>query len=67
MQFVRAKRKAEDQIARIQASGQTNIYSRSRHRLPVAAEDDAKAKHVILLSAGDTTLPISRAGQAHGR
>ena len=54
MQFVRAKRKAEDQIARIQASGQTNIYPALGIVYRLLQKTDAKAKHVILLSDGDT-------------
>ena len=54
MQYVRAKRKAEDQIARIQASGQTNIYPALSMVYRLLQKTDAKAKHVILLSDGDT-------------
>ncbi|HEV8262821.1 MAG TPA: VWA domain-containing protein, partial [Burkholderiales bacterium] len=54
MQYVRAKRKAEDQIARIQASGQTNIYPALGIVYRMLQKTDAKAKHVILLSDGDT-------------
>jgi uncharacterized membrane protein/uncharacterized protein YegL len=54
MQYVRAKRKAEDQIARIQASGQTNIYPALSSIYRLLQKTDAKAKHVILLSDGDT-------------
>ena len=54
MQYVRAKRKAEDQIARIQASGQTNIYPALGIVYRLLQKTDAKAKHVILLSDGDT-------------
>jgi uncharacterized membrane protein len=54
MQYVRAKRKAEDQITRIQASGQTNIYPALSMVYRLLQKTDAKAKHVILLSDGDT-------------
>lgn len=54
MQHVRAKRKAEDQIARIQASGQTNIYPALGIVYRLLQKTNAKAKHVILLSDGDT-------------
>jgi hypothetical protein len=54
MQYVRARRKAEDQIARIQASGQTNIYPALGIVYRLLQKTDAKAKHVILLSDGDT-------------
>jgi uncharacterized membrane protein len=54
MQFVRAKRKAEDQISRIQASGQTNIYPALGIVYRLLQKAEAKTKHVILLSDGDT-------------
>ncbi len=68
MQYVRAKRKAEDQIARIQASGQTNIYPALGIVYRLLQKTDAKAKHVILLSDGDThPADFETLGQAHGR
>ncbi len=54
MQSVRSKRKAEDQISRIQASGQTNIYPALGIVYRLLQKAEAKAKHVILLSDGDT-------------
>lgn len=54
MQYVRAKRKAEDQISRIQASGQTNIYPALGIVYRLLQKTNAEAKHVILLSDGDT-------------
>jgi Ca-activated chloride channel homolog len=54
MQYVRSKRKAEDQISRIQASGQTNIYPALGIVYRLLQKTDSKAKHVILLSDGDT-------------
>ncbi len=54
MQQVRSKRRAEDQISRIQASGQTNIYPALGIVYRMLQQVDAKAKHVILLSDGDT-------------
>lgn len=54
MQAVRSKRKAEDQISRIQASGQTNIYPALGIVYRMLQKTEAKAKHVILLSDGDT-------------
>jgi uncharacterized membrane protein len=54
MQYVRSKRKAEDQISRIQASGQTNIYPALGIVYRLLQKTDAKRKHVILLSDGDT-------------
>jgi uncharacterized membrane protein len=54
MQSVRSKRKAEDQISRIQASGQTNIYPALGIVYRLLQKTEAKAKHVILLSDGDT-------------
>ena len=54
MQYVRSRRKAEDQISRIQASGQTNIYPALGIVYRLLQKIDSKAKHVILLSDGDT-------------
>ena len=54
MQYVRSRRKAEDQISRIQASGQTNIYPALGIVYRLMQKTDSKAKHVILLSDGDT-------------
>jgi len=54
MQPVRSKRKAEDQISRIQASGQTNIYPALGVVYRLLQKTEAKTKHVILLSDGDT-------------
>jgi uncharacterized membrane protein len=54
LQQVRSKRRAEDQIARIQASGQTNIYPALGVVYRMLQQADAQAKHVILLSDGDT-------------
>jgi uncharacterized membrane protein len=54
MQYVRSRRKAEDQISQIQASGQTNIYPALGIVYRLLQKTDSKAKHVILLSDGDT-------------
>ena len=54
LQFVRSKRKAEDLIDRIQASGQTNIYPALATAWRMLQNIDTKRKHVILLSDGDT-------------
>jgi len=54
LQYVRSRRKAEDQISRIQASGQTNIYPALGIIYRLLQKTEAKAKHVILLSDGDT-------------
>jgi Ca-activated chloride channel family protein len=54
IQYVRSKRKAEDQISRIQASGQTNIYPALGIVYRLLQKTESKAKHVILLSDGDT-------------
>ena len=54
IQYVRSRRKAEDQISRIQASGQTNIYPALGIVYRLMQRTDSKAKHVILLSDGDT-------------
>ncbi|MCC7548231.1 MAG: VWA domain-containing protein [Burkholderiales bacterium] len=54
LQYVRSKRRAEDLIDRIQASGQTNIYPALATAWRVLEKNTAKRKHVILLSDGDT-------------
>ncbi len=54
MQYVRSRRKAQDQISRIQASGQTNIYPALGIVYRLLQKTDSKARHVILLSDGDT-------------
>lgn len=54
MHQVRSKRKAEAQISRIQASGQTNIYPALGIVYRMLRDVDARTKHVILLSDGDT-------------
>lgn len=54
LQYVRSRKKAEDLISRIQASGQTNIYPALQLTYRALAKSGAKSKHVILLSDGDT-------------
>jgi uncharacterized membrane protein len=54
LQYVRSKRKAEDLIDRIQASGQTNIYPALATAWRWLQDHPARRKHVILLSDGDT-------------
>ena len=54
MHQVRSKRKAEAQISRIQASGQTNIYPAMGIVYRLLRKAEARTKHVILLSDGDT-------------
>lgn len=54
MQPLKAKRKVEDLISRIQASGQTSIYPALQIAFRMLNEQDVKSKHVILLSDGDT-------------
>ena len=54
MHQVRSKRKAEAQISRIQASGQTNIYPAMGIVYRMLRDTEARTKHVILLSDGDT-------------
>lgn len=51
---VRSKRKAEDLISRFTASGQTNIYPALQMAYRMLVDVPLKAKHVILLSDGDT-------------
>ncbi|HWA13527.1 MAG TPA: VWA domain-containing protein [Burkholderiales bacterium] len=54
LEKVRSKRKAEDQISRIQASGQTNIYPALGITYRLLQKSRSRNKHVILLSDGDT-------------
>jgi uncharacterized membrane protein len=54
MQAVHSRRKAQDQISRIQASGQTNIYPALGIVYRMLQKTQSRAKHVILLSDGDT-------------
>jgi Ca-activated chloride channel family protein len=54
LQYVRSKRRAEDLIDRIQASGQTNIYPALATAWRMLQNHPAKRKHVIVLSDGDT-------------
>lgn len=54
LQYVRSRKRAEDLISRIQASGQTNIYPALQLTYRALAKSGAKSKHVILLSDGDT-------------
>ncbi|MEX0958221.1 MAG: VWA domain-containing protein [Burkholderiales bacterium] len=54
MQDARAKRRAEDQISRIQTSGQTNIYPALVMVNELLEKETARTKHVILLSDGET-------------
>ena len=56
-----SKRRAEDLIGSMTASGQTNIYNALWHAYHLLADSHAKTKHVILLSDGDTAPPPSRA------
>jgi uncharacterized membrane protein len=51
---VRSKRKAEDLISRFTASGQTNMYPALQMAYRMLVDLPIKAKHVILLSDGDT-------------
>ena len=51
---MRSKRRAEDLIDRIQASGQTNIYPALATAWRMLQNHPAKRKHVIVLSDGDT-------------
>jgi Ca-activated chloride channel homolog len=51
---VRSKRRAEDLIDRIQASGQTNIYTALAVAYRWLQNATPKSRHVILLSDGDT-------------
>ena len=61
LQYVRSKRRAEDLIDRIQASGQTNIYPALATAWRMLQNHPAKRKHVIVLSDGDTAPADSTA------
>jgi uncharacterized membrane protein/uncharacterized protein YegL len=54
LELVRSKRRAEDLINRIEASGQTNIYPALASAWRQLQNHPAKRKHVIVLSDGDT-------------
>ena len=54
LQQVRSRRRAEDLIDRIQASGQTNIYPALAIAFRWLQNAESKSRHVILLSDGDT-------------
>ena len=54
LQQIRSKRKAENLIDHIQASGQTNIYPALATAFRWLQHAAAKRRHVILLSDGDT-------------
>jgi uncharacterized membrane protein len=54
LQYVRSKRRAEELIERIQASGQTNIYPALATAWRMLQNQKVTRKHVILLSDGDT-------------
>jgi uncharacterized membrane protein len=54
LQYVRSKRRAEELIDRIQASGQTNIYPALATAWRMLQNQKVSRKHVILLSDGDT-------------
>jgi uncharacterized membrane protein/uncharacterized protein YegL len=54
LQAVRSRRRAEDLIDRIQASGQTNIYPALAIAFRWLQNAEPKSRHVILLSDGDS-------------
>ncbi|HYL18611.1 MAG TPA: VWA domain-containing protein [Burkholderiales bacterium] len=54
LQPVRSRRRAEDLIDRIQASGQTNIYPALAIAFRWLQNAESKSRHVILLSDGDS-------------
>ena len=54
LQMVRSKKRAEEKISRIQASGQTNIYPALGIVYRMLKDLKYTSKHVILLSDGDT-------------
>jgi hypothetical protein len=48
------KRRAEDLMSSLQASGQTNIFNGMLYAYRLLEKSQAKAKHIILMSDGDT-------------
>ena len=54
LKMVRSKKRAEEKISRIQASGQTNIYPALGIVHRMLKDLKGTSKHVILLSDGDT-------------
>ena len=48
------KRRAEDLMSSLQASGQTNIFNAMLYGYRLLEKSQAKAKHIILMSDGDT-------------
>ena len=64
---VGTKRRAEDQISSMAAGGQTSIFNALAHARSLLKESTAKAKHVIVLSDGQT-MPAGRLdGEAENR
>jgi len=51
------KRHAEDLISEITASGETNIFNALWHAHRLLRDSQANAKHIILISDGDTAPP----------
>lgn len=54
LQYVRGKRRAEELVDRIQASGQTNIHPALQTAWTMLRDRKIARKHVIVLSDGDT-------------
>jgi len=54
LQYVRGRKRAEELIDRIQASGQTNIYPALETAFNMLQTRKVARKHVIVLSDGDT-------------
>lgn len=54
---VGSKRRAEDLISSMSASGQTNLYNALWHAHRLLQSSPAKTKHMILLSDGNTAPP----------
>jgi Ca-activated chloride channel homolog len=52
------KRHAEDLISEISASGETNIFNALWHAYKLLRTSEADAKHVVLISDGDTAPPF---------
>jgi Ca-activated chloride channel homolog len=60
---VGSKRRAEDLISSMSASGQTNVYNALWHGYRMLQNSTAKTKHMILLSDGNSAPPGALAAE----
>ena len=63
---VGSKRRAEDLISGMSASGQTNLYNALWHAYRLLQNSPAKTKHMILLSDGNSAPPGKLAAETSG-